>query len=87
MLRRMNVNIDPVGIELKEQYVSGMSPAIKNVAVCLTDGVRNHLIFDDSTVHKEILQICLRTGERGLVVTAIWEGRQAAEGILDYLAV
>jgi glutamate synthase (NADPH/NADH) small chain len=22
-----------------------------------------------------------------LVVTAIWEGRQAAEGILDYLAV
>jgi len=22
-----------------------------------------------------------------LVVTAVWEGRQAAEGILDYLAV
>ena len=64
MLRRMNVNVDPIGIELQEKYVSGMSPAIENVTVGLTDGVCDHLIFDDSTVHKKILQICLRTGER-----------------------
>ena len=63
MLCRVYVDVNPVSVELKKQGIGRVPPPIQNIAVGLTNGVRDDFVLYDTAIHKKVLQICLRTRE------------------------